>query len=222
MYSTLRQFGGYRGAFLLVSTGGAGTEIYNNANIQLPNSRFLATFIKGCQGGAVGSVQQDLITVRSASLYYREISSGNLNSVSNLVSLGQGPALALSTNRPISLFVGVSPNESFFVMELRDASNTIVAQLTPGYNIFDTSFPTFTTWTSDPQTKFATVDLSSGYASIGGSGGSNKGTPPNGTNNLSTLNFSGSVSESAFPRVGREAMNALLQAANKTYSIPLN
>ena len=205
-----------------ITTGGAGTEIYNNANVQLPNSRFLATFIKGCQWASMGSVQQDLTTVRSASLYYRESASGNFNSVSNLASLGQGPAVALSTNRPISLFVGGTANETYFIMELRDASNTIVAQLTPFIILFENPSLIFTTWTSDPKTKFATVDLTRGYASISGSGGSNKGTPDSARANLSTLDFSGSVSESAFPRAGREAMNALLEAANKTYRIPLD
>ena len=204
-----------------ITTGGAGTEIYSNANVQLPNSRFLATFIKGCQGGAVGSVQQDLTTVRSVSLYYREVASGNLNSVSNLVSLGQGPAVGLSATRTIALFAGF--NESSFIMELRDESNAIVAQIAPFIQLYTSANPTFNEWTINPQTKFATVDLNKGYANVSGIGGTSKGTPPDlNPNNLRTLDFSSSVSETAFPRVGREVMNALLDAANKTYRIPLN
>ena len=49
-------------------TTGAGPDLtYSDENVVLPNSRILATFVKGCDGGAAGSVQQELTNVRSAS-----------------------------------------------------------------------------------------------------------------------------------------------------------
>ena len=205
-----------------ITTGGAGTEVYNDANVQLPNSRFLATFIKGCQGGAVGSVQQDLTTVRYASLYYRNLFNGAFIPVSNILNIGQNPVLALSTSRA-PVFTNPS-NEAIFTMELRDGTSTIVAQVTAIQSLLTSQNAYFLNCYSN--TQYVTVNLTLGYTNVlvGPTVINSKGTPPPSGDQFSCLDFAtpSSVSESAFPRAGREAMNALLEAAGKGYTIPTN
>ena len=205
-----------------ITTGAGDALTYSDPNVQLPNSRILTTFIKGCDGGAVGSVQQDLTTVRTASLYYQNYLSSTFNKVSDVFNIGQSPVLALSTSRN-PVFSNPS-NETIFTMELRDGTNAIVAQIgilntlnaASGVPYFGGCFT---------NTQYVSINLSLGYATVTGTGAKTFATPNvHNPTAYTCLDFAtpSSVTEVSFPRVGRAEMNKLLQAAGKNYTIPTN
>ena len=105
-------------------------------------------------------------------------------------------------------------------MELRNGSNAIVAQIGLLQSLNITGLPYFGGCFTN--TQYVSINLSLSFYTVAGA--KTFVTPDKTTDiALTCLDFAtpSSVSEAAFPNVGRVEMNKLLQAAGKGYTIPL-